>query len=82
MIGKKAIQQLNDLPKFRDFTDAQVRSLFSQLESRCKAKHDFLLLDIERRNEELAAEFRKKALAFAGTAAATAATVAVALIKR
>nr|XP_022335972.1 atlastin-2-like isoform X2 [Crassostrea virginica] len=86
MIRKKAIQQLNDLPKFRDITDAQVRSLFSQLESRSKAKHDSLLLDIERKNEELAAEFRKKALAFAGTAAATAAataaTVAAALIRK
>lgn len=82
MIRKKAIEQLNDLPKFRDITDAQVRSLFSQLESRSKAKHDSLLLDIERKNEELAAEFRKKALAFAGTAAATAATIAAALKRK
>lgn len=54
--------------------------MFSQLESRSKAKHDSLLSDIERRNKELAsAEFRKKALAIAGTAAASAVTVTVAV---
>lgn len=57
--------------------------MFSQLESRSKAKHDSLLSDIERRNKELAsAEFRKKALAIAGAAAASAVTIAVALKRK
>ena len=75
LIGKKAIKKLNDLSKFRDNTDAQGSSLFSQLESRMKAKHDSLLLDIERRNEELALEFRRKVLTIVGTVAATAVSV-------
>lgn len=47
---RKAIQKLKDTPKF---ADAQVSRLSSQLESKIKAKHDSLLVNIKE-NQKLA----------------------------